>query len=128
MMASLSRLLPRTRRRFAAFAGLLALVVQLAVPVLHERDDWIVTGVHHSGGSSPELHVADWQANPDAHHDAGRCSQCRVVSQARTLAAPRLVLGQLAVRSQWLEWPSVLEVAPERGFDQAAPRGPPLSA
>lgn len=127
-MASLTTLFPRTRRRLAAFAGLLALVVQLVVPVLHDRDDLVVTGVHHSGGRAPEFHVADWQANPDAHHDAGRCSQCRVVSQARTLAAPRLVLGQPAVRSQWLESSTALEAAPERGLDQAAPRGPPLLA
>lgn len=118
----------RVRRRFAAFAGLFALLLQLAVPVLHERDTLVVSGVHHSGGSELELHVADWHTEPASHHDSANCSQCRIVSQARTLSAPHLFLSAPLLRSDRLDVVPFLRLPAQRGLETASPRGPPALA
>jgi hypothetical protein len=118
----------RVRRRFAAIAGLFALLLQLAVPVLHERDSLVVSGVHHSGGSELELHIADWRTEPAAHHDAARCSQCRIVSQARTLSAPMLVVASPLVQTDRLEAASPQGFPAPVGLESVSPRGPPSFA
>jgi len=115
----------RVRRRVAAIASLFALLLQLAVPVLHERDTLVVSGVHHSGGSELELHVADWHTEPSDHHDAARCSQCRIVSQARTLSAPLRIVAAMLLRCDRLEVASPLRVPAPVGLESASPRGPP---
>lgn len=116
------------RRRAGVVLTLFALFVQLAVPVLHERDDLVFAGGHHAGGSAAELHVADWHVDHAAHHDAQRCSQCRMISQARSMFAPVLALRLPLLRSQWLDFSSGLRLGPDRALAVSAPRGPPLSA
>lgn len=116
------------RRRFSAFLALVALAVQLVVPVVHERESLVFEGVHHSGGNAPELHVADWHVDPGAHHDSSRCSQCRIVSQARTLSASFLETAVPLLRSDRVDAAPHQRLTHQRGLDTAPVRGPPLSA
>jgi hypothetical protein len=116
------------RRRFSVFLALVALVVQLVVPVVHERENLVFEGVHHSGGSAPELHVADWHVDPGSHHDASGCSQCRIVSQARTLSASLIETAVPLLCSDRIDAASFERLAHQRGLDTAPVRGPPLSA
>lgn len=115
----------RFRRRLSAAVGLLALVVQLAVPVLHGRDAVAGAQVAHAGEAAVEIRSADGAAHASVPHDDTRCSQCRVVSQARTLSAPLLAVGPSPLRTDWIDLASCLHVPAQDDLESAAPRGPP---
>ncbi|MFN2427778.1 MAG: hypothetical protein ABR587_15180 [Candidatus Binatia bacterium] len=115
-------------RAFSAFACLLAVSMQLALPVLHQTHGGHEARIASLEATAGSIRAASDHAEHSATHEPATCPQCRMVShfggpdvRAYALAAPNVRASRAHE--------TVADFAhSERSGHEGPPRAPPLSA
>jgi hypothetical protein len=124
----------RSRRSFRAIRTLagpllafLAVFAQTALPVVHEWEVGLREAAEHpvvarvasgSAITSPE------DGSSHEHHDAA-CAVCRVLSNARHLSSPRIVVSVISPLASALPAVVVSRASTAADLDVSGPRAPP---
>jgi hypothetical protein len=125
ILSPLRRLLTR---RFQATLCLLAVTLQVAGPALHAPHTANLHPEAVAAGSAGVLIPAHEHESHQGRHDAASCSQCRLVSQLKSLAPLTIVAAVPAVETGWLTATPLEDLTSCSGRDSAAPRAPPFLA
>jgi hypothetical protein len=116
-------------RRFGAFLGVLALLLQMGVPLAHDplglgaMGPWLDAPLCHAGGSGGT-------DQPAAPEKSGLCPICLGLAANACFVAPPAAAGVALVVLPTTQPPPPSAIAPPgyaRG-DPAQPRGPPALA
>ncbi len=114
-------------RRLPAALCLLAAAMQVGLPALHAP---------HSASIRPEVVAAGGAAvlidarnvADEGPHDPASCSQCRLVSQLKSLAPLSVVAALPAIEARWLGATPAAGLLSHAGHGTGAPRAPPFLA
>lgn len=120
--------LVRRARSLSAFACLLALSMQLALPLLHQAHgghDAHIVATHEGSGFL--------QANPphpdrSSAHEPATCPQCRMLSQSFAPALRTTTIGAPGVCSSRLDDRESVRFHGALSGHEGPPRAPPLPA
>lgn len=115
-------------RRLPAALCLLAVAMQVSLPALHAPHSESVRPEVAASGGRPVLASAAGHAHDDARHHSESCSQCRLVSQLKSLTPLCILSHAPAVRAGWIAATPVLDRSSHAGRDDGAPRAPPFLA
>jgi len=117
--------LSKQLRGVSAAACLLAVSMQVTLPVLH--------GAHidlpsYAASATDTVRSPDTGAHEHADHEAATCAQCRIVSQLKTLTPPASLLHVPSVSEAWIADALSGPFRSRATLDSAAPRAPPVPA
>lgn len=115
-------------RRLQATLCLLAVTLQVAAPALHAPHTANLHPEAVAAGSAGVLLPAHEHDSHEGRHDAASCSQCRLVSQLKSLAPLTIVAAAPAVETGWLTATPLEDLTSFSGRESAAPRAPPVLA
>jgi hypothetical protein len=125
MLAPIRKLVTR---RLKATLCLLAVAMQVSAPALHAPHGPTVRPEVAAAHGAAVLVAADEHADHESRHDSSSCSQCRLVSQLKSLAPLSVVAHAPALEAGWLAAPATLVLSSHAGRGSGAPRAPPVLA
>jgi hypothetical protein len=125
MLAPIRKLVTR---RLQATLCLLAVAMQVTAPALHAPHEASVRPEVAAVHGAAVLVAAGEHADHGHRHDSSSCSQCRLVSQLKSLAPLSVVAHAPALEAGWLAAPPAPVVSSHAGRDSSAPRAPPVLA